>query len=235
MHRRSLVRAGCSSFLFLLPGCGGHAPDDTPPSQTDSPRLTATSVTSTESATRTREPTTSEQTPRQRAEVQHELGTPHRVRDWDIAVASLDLTTKFQRDGLNAVFEIGGDRQLLVATLRVTNVGDSRHTWSGWPIVAIVDNRVFEDQLAFEYASSDDPLGLKELESVEHVRRLYPEGYQVDSGETFRSWYLFVLPLSVSRGQVQIGLDDAPDDDISYPIRWVSDSAMTPSNVGHYR
>ena len=231
MHRRSLVRTGCSSLFLLLAGCGRRTSDETTQRQTDSSSPTAANATQIESTTPTHEPTTSERTPRQQAEIQHELGNTHRVHNWNISVSTLNLTTKFQRDGLNAVYEVDGDRQLCLVTLRVTNVDDSRQTWSGWPIVAIVNRRVFEDRLAFEHSASDAPLGLEELDQVEHVGRLYPEGYQVESDETFRSWYLFVLPRAVSRRQVQIGLDDVIEDDVPYPIRWIPDDT-TPSKTG---
>lgn len=147
-------------------------------------------------------------------------------------MTAFDLTTKFQRDGLNAVYEVEDDRELGIVTLRVRNVRDTRETWSGWPIVAIANGRVFEDRLSFEHSSSENPIGLEELDGVDHVRRLYPEGYQVESGEAFRAWYLFVLPPAVTRQQVRIGLDDAPEDHVPYPVRWIpDDGTTTPSSA----
>lgn len=205
MKRRAFVTlSGC----ILFAGCSSETPSET----------TTTELRTQTPATEPTERPEVTETPQLDARNEYSLGEWHALDDWRVTVQSLELTTTFRVDDAEKSFEMPDDQQLAIATVDIENTSTRR----GWaiPFGFVVDGTtVYESQMSFDHPEFMYEVDIRQLRQVEHQRQFQPEALPVDADKTERLWAVAVLPRSVSRGEVQVGLETAPDD-VLYPIRW---------------
>lgn len=208
-RRRVLALAGGA----LLAGCSAERPTGTPSREP-----------STATAARTQESTgspapTETETPTLDVRHRYSFGEWHSMDKWNVTVRTLDLPTTFRVDDGEAAYEMPADQQLALATAAVENTTESRRGWSGRFGVITDDSAVYESQMAFDHPEFEDSVDVDDLQRVDHQRQFQPQALPVDPGETARVWAVAVIPRSLSRRRVHVGLETPPAD-VRYPVRW---------------
>lgn len=212
MKRRNILALTGS---LLLAGCSNESPTDTQPRE---------SATDTTTRTRTQESTASPtrmetDTPSLGVRHTYSFGEWHSTDKWNIAVQSLDLTTTFRVDDGESTYEMPDEKQLAIAPTAVENTTDIRRGWSVRSDFITNEPTVYESQMAFDHPEFENVVEIDELQQVDHKRQFLPEALPVDPGETARVWPVAVIPRSLSRQQIQVGMTNSPPD-LRYPIRW---------------
>ncbi|PSQ19789.1 hypothetical protein BRD00_00625 [Halobacteriales archaeon QS_8_69_26] len=139
--------------------------------------------------------------------------------DWKVTVRSLELATTFRTDEAERTFEMPGGQQLTVATVAVENTSPP-NSWAA-PMGFVVDGDTgYQTQRSFDHPEFERKVLIRDLRRVEHQHQFEASGFHVDYGETRRLWAVAVLPRSVSRQQVRVGLKIGTGD-VEYPVQWI--------------
>lgn len=221
MKRRAVLASG---GCIVVAGCNALGRFDTAsttPETTTTPENSAVTA-----ATRTAEsspPSTPTVASDLAVEKQYLFGEWHSWNEWRWTVASLELTTWFRVDDADRMFEMPGDQQLGIATVKITNTGSSRRGWAAGNFAFVLSgDTIVEPQRTFEHPSFRYEVDIARLRQVEHQYQFQTQALPVTAGETARMWLVAVLPRKVTRRDIQIGSDVRHDDAVLYPFRWDS-------------
>ncbi|MFB6234646.1 MAG: hypothetical protein ABEH81_10985 [Halopenitus sp.] len=206
MKRRSYL-----ALVSSLPFAGCNTRDSSEPGTTEP-------STETPPKTQTPEPTgTTTQTENLDVKERHSLEEWHKTDSWNISVQSFELTDKFSVDG--QTFKMPEAKQLAIATAKVENRTSADQSWA-IPFAFISNGEtVYESQMEFDHPEFSYEVDIRQLAQVEHQKQFSPSGLPVGSGEIEQLWAVAVLPRSISRRDVEVGLKSETSE-MAYPIRW---------------
>lgn len=152
---------------------------------------------------------------------------------WRFAVTDLELATTFTLDYPEQSYDTPDDTQLAFVTTAVAHPDSSSRKWHGSDsfVLLLKDGTTYTPQRRFEDLVFAKVISVSQFQRVEHSGQYSTHGYTVPAGETRRLWWVFALPRSISRGDVEIAFDGAvegpPPDTLqsSYPVRWVPEQS----------
>lgn len=222
LSRRSVLRSLLASGFTTVSGCSRGSQDTlTERSRASKPTKTAHSETTDHRTPR--DASTSSRT-RSQATVSGlvfgEWYSSPELPGWRITAAGLTLTPTFELDE-GGRYEMPKDEQLAVVRARVENTEASRDGW-GMPLDFLLDagTVVWPVGWDFDHPAFSKEVKIDRLTRVDHAKQYEnPEGLVVPGGETRRFWEVGILPRSVTREDVRVGLD-AGESGRPYPATW---------------